>query len=89
MGSILGYSTAFIDFPVYLPWLGDSQMKGICAVAAVAMGSTVGISCFSTGERRFELGHGDKKKMGIPTPLRELIKSFGMVPRKILMAFAV
>ncbi|ESZ97219.1 hypothetical protein SBOR_2413 [Sclerotinia borealis F-4128] len=53
IGSILGYTAGYISLPKYLPWLGDTQLKGLCLIASVALGLTVAITCFVAKEKRF------------------------------------
>jgi MFS family permease len=50
VGNIAGYLAGYINLPFYLPWLGDTQFKVLCAIASIIMALTVGISC-TAGER--------------------------------------
>ncbi|KAF2993804.1 hypothetical protein E8E13_000869 [Curvularia kusanoi] len=50
VGNIAGYLAGYINLPLYLPWLGDTQFKVLCAIASFIMALTVGISC-TAGER--------------------------------------
>ncbi|KAI6716334.1 hypothetical protein JHW43_001112 [Diplocarpon mali] len=88
IGSILGYSTAFLDLPLLFPWLGNTQIKGICGIASLALGSTVTITCLTTKERKLDAGQVPKQKTGILARVRELTLSFRMIPRRILKVFA-
>ncbi|KAK8247671.1 hypothetical protein HDK77DRAFT_481158 [Phyllosticta capitalensis] len=58
-GNILGYLSGFINLPKYLPFLGDSQMKVLCAIACLALAVTVTISCSTISER-------DPRNEGVP-----------------------
>ncbi|EKD14902.1 uncharacterized protein L3040_003882 [Drepanopeziza brunnea f. sp. 'multigermtubi'] len=88
-GSILGYSTAFVDLPLLLPWLGDTQMKGVCVIASVALGSTVALSCLTIKERKLDAASFPKHSSGLLGRLRELFANFRIFPSKILKIFAV
>ncbi|KAF3042054.1 hypothetical protein E8E11_004833 [Didymella keratinophila] len=50
VGNIAGYLAGYINLPLYLPFLGDTQFKVLCAIASFIMALTVGISC-TAGER--------------------------------------
>ena len=45
VGNILGYLAGQIKLPNYLPWLGSTQFKILCAIASFIMAVTVAISC--------------------------------------------
>ncbi|KAF2128627.1 hypothetical protein P153DRAFT_432233 [Dothidotthia symphoricarpi CBS 119687] len=51
VGNIAGYLAGYIELPKYLPFLGGTQFKVLCAIASVIMALTVGISCGVCGER--------------------------------------
>ncbi|CAN8097009.1 unnamed protein product [Discula destructiva] len=41
VGNIVGYVAGYVHLPKIMPWLGDTQFKCLCAIASVALGSTV------------------------------------------------
>jgi solute carrier family 45 protein 1/2/4 len=51
VGNIIGYVAGFVDLPQLLWWLGDTQFKGLCAIASIALGGTVVLSCVCIRER--------------------------------------
>lgn len=51
VGNILGYLSGYVNLPLYLPFFGNTQFKVLCAIACLALGSTVTISCLSIQER--------------------------------------
>jgi solute carrier family 45 protein 1/2/4 len=69
VGNILGYLAGNANLPKYLPWLGDSQFKGLCAIASFVMALTVAISCLTVSER-------DPKYAGPVTQQEGLINFF-------------
>ncbi|QSZ37698.1 hypothetical protein DSL72_008797 [Monilinia vaccinii-corymbosi] len=81
IGSILGYTAGYISLPEYLPWLGDTQLKGVCLIASVALGSTVAITCFVAKEKRFV--DISLKKQSFAGTFRQVFKSMKTCPREI------
>ncbi|VUC28335.1 unnamed protein product [Clonostachys rosea] len=51
IGNILGYIAGNLDLPKYLWFLGDTQFKILCAIACVALGSTILLSTAAIKER--------------------------------------
>jgi solute carrier family 45 protein 1/2/4 len=51
IGNIAGYLAGYVKLPEYLPWLGDTQFKALCAIASAIMILTVGISVTTCAER--------------------------------------
>lgn len=51
IGNIVGYIAGFVDLPTYVWFLGTSQFKVLCAIACVALASTVILSSATVKER--------------------------------------
>jgi solute carrier family 45 protein 1/2/4 len=51
VGNIVGMFAGGLNLPRLLPWLGDTQFKVLCALAAISLFVTVGISAVSVSER--------------------------------------
>ncbi|KAJ8068212.1 hypothetical protein OCU04_003781 [Sclerotinia nivalis] len=83
IGSILGYTAGYISLPKYLPWLGDTQLKGLCLIASVALGSTVAITCFTANEKRFVDLNAGFKKQSLAGTFRQIFGSMKTCPREI------
>ncbi|KAF7865923.1 hypothetical protein EAF04_006087 [Stromatinia cepivora] len=83
IGSILGYTAGYVSLPKYLPWLGDTQLKGLCLVASVALGSTVAITCFTAKEKRFVDLDAGFKKQSLAGTFRQIFGSMKTCPREI------
>ncbi|CAG9937862.1 unnamed protein product [Clonostachys rosea f. rosea IK726] len=63
IGNILGYIAGNLDLPKYLWFLGDTQFKILCAIACVALGSTILLSTTAIKER-------DPRQDGPPPSVR-------------------
>lgn len=83
IGSILGYTAGYISLPKYLPWLGDTQLKGLCLIASVALGSTVAITCFVAKEKRFVGMDLNLRKQSFVETFIQVFKSMKTCPREI------
>jgi solute carrier family 45 protein 1/2/4 len=51
LGNIVGYLAGFTDLPKYMWFFGNTQFKILCAIACIALGSTVAISVITIRER--------------------------------------
>ncbi|KAI9704699.1 MAG: hypothetical protein M1820_005447 [Bogoriella megaspora] len=51
VGNIVGYLFGYANLPKYLPFLGDTQFKCLCAISILAMLGTLAISCVAIQER--------------------------------------
>ncbi|EFQ24991.1 general alpha-glucoside permease [Colletotrichum graminicola] len=50
-GNILGYVAGYINLPTYLWFLGDTQFKVLCAIASIALATTIVVSTTLIKER--------------------------------------
>ena len=84
VGSIFGYSSGFIPLPQVLPWLGNTQFKGLCAIASLALGSTVAVTCSIVDERIYAL-HGVelRQQSGVVAVFRQILRRLRRMPRMI------
>lgn len=83
IGSILGYTAGYVSLPKYLPWLGDTQLKGLCLIASVALGSTVAVTCFIAKEQRFVDLDASSKKQSFAGNILQILSSIKTCPREI------
>jgi solute carrier family 45 protein 1/2/4 len=51
VGNIIGYIAGYSDLPKHVWWLGHTQFQILCAIASIALGSTVMISIGTIRER--------------------------------------
>ncbi|KAL9093288.1 MAG: hypothetical protein Q9165_004029 [Trypethelium subeluteriae] len=51
VGNILGYLFGYVNLPKYVPFLGDTQFKCLCAISITVMLGTLAISCTAIKER--------------------------------------
>lgn len=83
IGSIFGYSSGFIPLPQVLPWFGNTQFKGLCVIASVALGSCVAITCSIVQERKVVWqAHELREEHGIAV-FRQIFKRLKRIPRAI------
>lgn len=62
-------------------WLGDTQFKGLCAIASVALGSTVLVSMFITErDPRLDASQGKPKRLGLVAFFFKLFTSIKRLP---------
>lgn len=82
VGNIIGYIAGYVDLPKIMWWLGDTQFKVLCAIASIALGSTVLISCLSIKERdpRLDRPKPQSKRQGLLTFFRRLFMSIRRLP---------
>ncbi|KAL9099687.1 MAG: hypothetical protein Q9163_004847 [Psora crenata] len=51
VGNIIGYLSGYVHLPKHFPWLGHTQMQVLCAIASIAICSTVFVSAVYIRER--------------------------------------
>ncbi|KAJ4411651.1 hypothetical protein N0V82_008965 [Gnomoniopsis sp. IMI 355080] len=79
VGNIVGYIAGYVHLPKIMWWLGDTQFKCLCAIASVALGSTVLMS-MAIKERNPKLD-GPKPKSAKPGVLSFFVKLFTSIKR--------
>jgi solute carrier family 45 protein 1/2/4 len=84
IGNILGYLAGNVKLPDYLPFLGGTQFKVLCAIASIIMALTVAISCTTVHERdpRFD-GPPPDNQDSVLAFFKSLYKSVNSLPPQI------
>ncbi len=84
IGNIAGYLAGYIKLPNYLPWLGGTQFKVLCAIASFIMAFTVGVSCASCPERdpQFDAAPPEQQE-GVMAFFKSLARSVKRLPPQI------
>lgn len=84
VGNIVGYIAGYVNLPKLVWWLGDTQFKDLCAIASIALGSTVLLSCLAIRERdpRAE-GPPAKDKPGVVAFFGKIFTSIKRLPPQI------
>ncbi|MCJ1449584.1 MAG: hypothetical protein MMC23_010106 [Stictis urceolatum] len=83
-GSILGYLSGYVNLPMVFPLFGDTQFKVLCVFSAIALGSTVVVSCVFIKERDPRLeGYVETHKLGAVSFLRQTFTSLVRLPPQI------
>lgn len=82
VGNIVGYISGYVDLPTIMWWLGNTQFKVLCAIASVALGSTVLLSCLLIKERdpRLEGRKIQGNQQGVLAFFRKLFTSIKRLP---------
>ena len=84
VGTVLGYASGFVSLPNVLPWLGNTQFKGLCVVASVALGLTVAITCLAVKEKPIKTDdENPKNRPGIFAVFGQIITTAKTMPKKI------
>ena len=84
VGTVLGYASGFVSLPDVLPWLGNTQFKGLCVVASVALGSTVAVTCFEVEEKPVAANEENvKNRPGIFTIFGQILSTARTMPGNI------
>ena len=81
VGNIFGYIAGFINLPKHIGFLGDTQFKDLCAIASIALGLTVILSCLVIRERDPRLeGPPSKNNPGVISFFRRIFASIKRLP---------
>ncbi|KAL2201175.1 major facilitator superfamily domain-containing protein [Corynascus similis CBS 632.67] len=81
LGNIAGYLAGYMDLPQILWFFGDTQFKDLCAIASIALGVSVALSCLTIRERDPRLeGPPAKDKPGVMAFFRKIFTSIKRLP---------
>lgn len=87
VGNIIGYVAGYANLPTFLWWLGDTQFKDLCAIASIALGSTIVISCLLIHERdpRLDgpLSASVSQQQGVISFFKQIFVSIRRLPPQI------
>lgn len=90
IGNIVGYVAGYMNLPAFLWWLGGTQFKDLCAIACVALGVTVVLTCLAVRERDPRLeGPPPTSKPGIVSFFRLIFTSIRRLPPQIFKVCTV
>ncbi|KAK1964710.1 general alpha-glucoside permease [Colletotrichum eremochloae] len=83
-GNILGYVAGYINLPTYLWFLGDTQFKVLCAIASIALATTIVVSTTLIKERDPRLeGPPVLGKPGVLSFFKQIFASIKRLPPQI------
>lgn len=81
VGNIIGYVAGYTNLPKYVWFLGNTQFKVLCAIASIALSSTVMLSIGTIRERDARLeGPAVKGRAGILSFFKQVFKSIRRLP---------
>ncbi|KAF6807297.1 sucrose transporter [Colletotrichum sojae] len=83
-GNIIGYIAGYADLPKYVWFLGDTQFKVLCAIASIALGSTIVVSTTLIHERDPRLeGPPTQDATGVISFFGKIFKSIKRLPPQV------
>ncbi|KAK2000016.1 general alpha-glucoside permease [Colletotrichum falcatum] len=83
-GNIVGYVAGYINLPTYLWFLGDTQFKVLCAIASIALATTIVVSTTLIKERDPRLeGPPALGKPGVFSFFKQIFTSIKRLPPQI------
>lgn len=84
-GNIVGYVAGYVDLPKYLWFLGDTQFKVLCAIASIALSSTIVVSTTLIHERDPRLeGPASQDKAGVLSFFGKIFTSIKRLPPQVM-----
>ena len=85
VGNILGYLSGYVHLPtIFHGWLGDTQFKGLCIIASIALCGTVLFSSLYIRERDPRLeGPSSNTNPGVVSFFRQVFNSIRRLPPQI------
>ncbi|GME46147.1 Major facilitator superfamily domain general substrate transporter [Neofusicoccum parvum] len=89
VGNILGYLSGYVDLPKLFPFLGNTQMKVLCAIACMALAVTVTISCATISERDPRMEGPPKAQGGLIGFFKNLSSSVRKLPPQVSLVCQV
>ena len=90
LGNVVGYAMGSMSLPSLMPWLGDTQFKGMSWVAVIALATTTGVTCSIVQEKKWLPDKGAASNDSGPIAvLIEVISSAREIPRRLQRIFLV
>ncbi|KAI8628649.1 MFS general substrate transporter [Xylariaceae sp. FL1651] len=84
VGNIIGYIAGGINLPEYVWWFGSTQFKDLCAIASIALCSTVLLSTSLVRERNPQLdGRPAENRPGLVSFFVKIFASIKRLPPQI------
>ncbi|KAI0024936.1 major facilitator superfamily domain-containing protein [Xylariomycetidae sp. FL0641] len=84
VGNIIGYIAGGIDLPRYVWWFGRSQFKDLCAIASIALCSTILLSVCCIRERNPRLeGRPAQQRPGVVSFFVKIFAAMKRLPPQV------
>ncbi|KAI1376781.1 major facilitator superfamily domain-containing protein [Hypoxylon crocopeplum] len=84
VGNIIGYIAGGINLPKYVWWFGSSQFKDLCAIASIALLSTIALSTIVIRERNPQLdGRAAAERTGLGSFFVKIFASIKRLPPQV------
>ncbi|KAK9447613.1 uncharacterized protein V1518DRAFT_94921 [Limtongia smithiae] len=88
-GHLVGYYAGFINLINYFPFLGNNQLKILCAISSFALLLCVGITAWAVEERVLTITNEEASKISVYHILRSLLHTGFHLPVRIRQIFTV
>lgn len=83
IGSIVGYASGYVALPRYLPWFGDTELKGLGLVASFLLGSSASLTCYFVQEKRFNGSGAPRSQKSVVQTIKKVLNSVRTTPKPI------
>ncbi|PWY67535.1 MFS general substrate transporter [Aspergillus heteromorphus CBS 117.55] len=89
-GNIFGYIIGGMDLPRTLPFLGNTEFKGLCVITSIALAIILSISCsYITEKDPRETSPPTSDRMGLLSLLQALRESIRRLPVRIRRVYMI
>ncbi|CAO3626891.1 unnamed protein product [Cunninghamella echinulata] len=82
-GNVIGYFMGYIDLVKAFPFLGDTQLKVLCAFASIILLTCDAITCFSVKEKVLQSNKSSDKKTSTFKTFNDIASNIWNLPPKI------
>ncbi|KAJ3279726.1 hypothetical protein HK104_001196 [Borealophlyctis nickersoniae] len=82
LGNVIGYLMGWLKLPVYLPFLGDTQLKVLCVLAIMWFTTTLGLTCWTVKEVPF-VPDSRRPNRAWYAPLMDILHALRSLPAPI------
>lgn len=89
IGHLIGFYAGFLDLRNYITFLGDTQLKILCAISSFALLFCVGVTSWAVEERVLLATDENANKHTVYNILRSLLHTGFHLPRRIRQIFTV
>ncbi|KAK9459797.1 uncharacterized protein V1516DRAFT_678021 [Lipomyces oligophaga] len=88
-GHLVGFYAGFLDLIKYIKFLGDTQLKILCAISSVALWICVGITVWAVEERVLTITGETHNSNALYHILQSLVETGLHLPKRIKQIFTV
>ncbi|KAK7206882.1 hypothetical protein BZA70DRAFT_266281 [Myxozyma melibiosi] len=89
VGHLIGFYAGFLDLRNYITFLGDTQLKILCAISSLALLFCVGVTSWAVEERVLTASDEITSKNSVYNILSSLLRTGFHLPKRIRQIFTV